>query len=84
MFNFSFSSKRCLSSSCFLVDRIRFKYRFKISELRHIFASFRENIPKMSLKSKFKAIIQDFAIEKLDIVIVLAVQTKATGWVYIS
>jgi hypothetical protein len=60
-----------------MVPRDRFKYRFKISGLRHNFASFRENIPKMSLKSKFKAIIQDFAIEKLDIVIVLAVQTRA-------
>ena len=36
------------------------------------------------LKSKFKAIIQDFAIEKLDVVIVLAVQTRAACSVYIS
>jgi hypothetical protein len=40
-----------------MVARDRFKYRFKLSGLRHNFASFRENIPKMSLEKVFESVV---------------------------
>ena len=53
MFSVSFLSKRCLSSSCLSVDRIRFKYRFKTSEVELNFESFLGNVCKMNLKESF-------------------------------